>query len=59
MPEEQEPDNPEDDQQSEQEEEQEQEQQEDTPEHTCGAKLEKGMKYCPGCGDPVDTSAYK
>lgn len=41
------------------EEEQDEEPEEDAPTHTCGAKLEEGMKYCPACGDKLDTSAYE
>lgn len=40
-------------------EEQEQQSEEQQPTHTCGAKLQAGMKYCPACGEKVDTSAYK
>jgi len=49
---------PEDEQTPEQEEEQ-QEEEQDQPVHSCGAKLQVGMKFCPGCGAQVDRSSYK
>lgn len=45
--------------QEQEQQEQEQQEQEKQPQHTCGAKLEKGMKFCPACGAEVNTDAYK
>ena len=59
MPEEEEPDNPEEQEEEQQQEEQQEQEEEEVPVHSCGAELEEGMRYCPGCGDKVDSSAYK
>jgi len=44
----------------EQEQEEQQEEKDERPTHAgCGGKLTPGMKYCPACGEAVNTDAYK